>query len=329
MVESRYDNHSDIQEFYQWYEGARCQSKGDYSAESGRWFVPDVQIQEYFQNLSTIRRLIRAVYHDADFLPVGPKEIRDNHSKVFFILILIGKGHLVNLFVRHDGLGDRSLPFKTPERPFPLLPTDPGFFSSFYDKQWEFCVPTFRDNMNKDFEDQTILPITQKERLAGGGSATTYKISMHPAYDKLGKEGSGNPVSQRKWYFIRSVIDLAQTSSLWHPNTYVLKTYDVDTKAAKDYHQTEVNNFRRLTFDKYDPNLIGYHGSFSQNKTYNVILEYANEGTLEDFFEKQDPPTRPEEIVRFWDSLCKILCALHLIHNVPCRNSEASYYFQG
>ena len=207
MVEPRYDHNRDIQDFYQWYEGARCQSNGDSSAQSVRWFVPDLQIKEYFQNLSTIRRLLRAVYHDPVFLPVEAEEIRDNHSKVFFILILIGKGSLITVFSRYDGLGDRCLPFRTPEKPFPSIPTDPDFFPSFYNKQWEFCVPTFREDMNKDFEGQAILPITQKERLTGGGSASTYKISLHPAYDRLGKGYNNDSVRQRSRCRLRSIAD--------------------------------------------------------------------------------------------------------------------------
>lgn len=43
----------------------------------------------------------------------------------------------------------------------------------------------FRHNENYRLEDLLILPITSKEVIGRGGSATLYKIELHPYYDKL------------------------------------------------------------------------------------------------------------------------------------------------
>ena len=120
-----------------------------------------------------------------------------------------------------------------------------------------------------------------------------------------------------------------QSSQSQHANTYVLKTYDNNDTTAKDFYKTEVDNFRRLRSGKCDPNLLRYYGSFTQNGSYNLILEYADQGTLEDFFERVPPPSRPETIYKFWHGLVEILSALDAIHNVSHDESVKPRNFQG
>ena len=166
-----------IQEFYQWYEGAKIKSTD--------CFLPETAVSEYFKDPSRVKRLLQAVFRRRDDLPVEPQEIRQSHSKIFFILVLIDRGQFIEHFIRHPALSDQSLPIRATPPSWPISPTDPQFFSLFDQKQWEFCAPIFSDNMNRDFESQTVLPIVYKEKLAGGGSATTYKITLHSAYDRL------------------------------------------------------------------------------------------------------------------------------------------------
>ncbi len=62
------------------------------------------------------------------------------------------------------------------------------------------------------------------------------------------------------------------------------------------------------------PNLIGFYGAFKQNGSYHVILEYANIGTLEDYFEQVQPPKREADILNLWRSIFQINHALVQIH---------------
>lgn len=79
--------------------------------------------------------------------------------------------------------------------------------------------------------------------------------------------------------------------------------------------------FRRLK-QIPDPGLIGFHGSFEQADTYNVILEYADKGTLEQYFNETSPPVRREDITKFWTGLCIVLKGLKNIHDVDARRPE-------
>ncbi|RYP73552.1 hypothetical protein DL771_003591 [Monosporascus sp. 5C6A] len=61
-------------------------------------------------------------------------------------------------------------------------------------------------------------------------------------------------------------------------------------------------------------NIITYHGSFRQNGTYNLILDYAGGGSLKDLLDKQVPPSTAEDIEQFWRSLFGVLNGLQSIH---------------
>jgi len=106
-----------------------------------------------------------------------------------------------------------------------------------------------------------------------------------------------------------------------------LKTYE--TKEAETYYTNEVNAFRELRNEPYSPNLIGFYGSFIQNGTYNVLLEYADQGDLENYLKTRTPPSRGGDIIRFWRGLFGILNALDLIHNVPRSALDGPHFLQG
>jgi len=115
-----------------------------------------------------------------------------------------------------------------------------------------------------------------------------------------------------------------------YSDTFVLKTYH-KTEAYTYYHN-EVEAFRRLRPPKgsSDPHIIHFYGSFIQNGTYNAILEFADQGTLEKYFKAVLPPTSRRDIEHFWASLCSILKALIHIHDVECQNTlSGPQIFQG
>ncbi|RYP32959.1 hypothetical protein DL767_004975 [Monosporascus sp. MG133] len=64
----------------------------------------------------------------------------------------------------------------------------------------------------------------------------------------------------------------------------------------------------------HSDNVITYHGSFRQNGTYNLILDYADGGSLKDLLDKQVPPSTAEDIEQFWRSLFGVLNGLQSIH---------------
>jgi len=79
-----------------------------------------------------------------------------------------------------------------------------------------------------------------------------------------------------------------------------------------------------------DTNIVNFYGSYRQNDTFNVILEYADEGTLENYFQKVFPPRNGADIQHFWEALCGVLKALTQIHEVECQYTKSGpQIFQG
>ena len=95
----------------------------------------------------------------------------------------------------------------------------------------------------------------------------------------------------------------------------MLKTYN--TKDANIYYENEVDAFKKLaTKDRTDRSLIQFLGSYQQGDTYNILLEFADLGTLEDYFQKFNPPSLGEDIVLFWERLFNVVKALLRIHAI-------------
>ena len=96
---------------------------------------------------------------------------------------------------------------------------------------------------------------------------------------------------------------------------YAIKKYF--GPCAKDYYQREVKAFTRLRDNSLNypsPSMIGFHGSYVHRDTYNIILEFADGGNLEQYFKSENPPTRGVDIIAFWRSLFEVLKAMFRLH---------------
>lgn len=69
-------------------------------------------------------------------------------------------------------------------------------------------------------------------------------------------------------------------------------------------------------------NIIEYYGSFVRDGTYNIILEYADLGTLDEYMENTDEPRSIDDIMTFWRSFLAIFHGLSHIHGTPSRNAS-------
>lgn len=61
-----------------------------------------------------------------------------------------------------------------------------------------------------------------------------------------------------------------------------------------------------------------------------MILEFADQGNLKDFFEKQYAPATAEDIIQLWEGLFQLIDGLRCIHTVePFGSEEGPRIFQG
>ena len=100
---------------------------------------------------------------------------------------------------------------------------------------------------------------------------------------------------------------------------------------AERYFYAEAEAFRKLNESGQPvPNLIGFYGAFKQNGSFNIVLRYANIGTLEDYFVKVRSPKLGNDIVNLWRNLFKLTDALVDIHGLPQDNDNRQpRIFQG
>lgn len=75
--------------------------------------------------------------------------------------------------------------------------------------------------------------------------------------------------------------------------------------------------------------IIGFYGSFVQDGSYNVLLEYADRDTLEQYLDTTRPPTTGEDIYKFWSALFNVIKALKSIHDVQPTDPNDPPILQG
>ena len=156
-----------------------------------RPFMPNDRIRNYFtkQNYHELRCIISALL--LDVTSIHPHEIVSKYSSVFCTLLSIGKGAYIEHFRHYDNLSDLALPFDpdSPPANLPEAARRPEFLRCFCEAQWKFCAASFDYPVaDKHYERERILPIIEKTRLAGGGTANLWLIKIHSSYNNLSRE---------------------------------------------------------------------------------------------------------------------------------------------
>ncbi|KAK0110693.1 hypothetical protein ONS96_002294 [Cadophora gregata f. sp. sojae] len=187
---------------------------------------------------------------------------------------------------------DCNLPIGLNRTPFPSE-NKSDFWSIFYERQWRYCVPVFDGRLvDKHFHHSRVLPVVSKEQIAQGATATTFKIQIHHMYDRFEKIS-------------------------WSQNANIASTYALKSFVGRDsqYYFSELETYQILP-QSGDPSLIHYYGSYRQDDTYNIVLELADRGSLEQYLSYCQPPASGADILQFWGGLFKIVHGLVCIHNV-------------
>lgn len=165
--------------------------------------------------------------------------------------------------------------------------------------------------MNDRFKEEDILPITRKEKIGEGGSAIIYKIVVDENYNSLRPRGHVIPKRRRQ-----------------HKNTFVLKTYRAAD--AEENYKAERDAYMKLRWaGKPSPHIIAYYGGFIHGDSYNIILEHADQGTLEGFMRNTMSPSTIEDTAIFWDRLFGVTHGIMTIHGNIGNDSSVSQIING
>ncbi|KAF2644780.1 kinase-like protein [Massarina eburnea CBS 473.64] len=258
------------------------------SADDEQPFITLRQLAEYWTT-SRIKEALCSTYDNSEHIPF----IQGHLIRIFSIFVLLKSPAFI--FQHVHRLKDQNLPYYSQPEPW-LFPID---FQEFYRAQWQFCPQEFNRQylmLGGHFDDNIILPFQKLDVLDEGGSAQTYKVKLNREYNHLQDQGypsGSNPTA----------------------DDFVLKVYY--TNEAERHYENETGALKRLmrARDKKDvKNVVIFYGSWVQGKTYNVLLEFADRGNLEDYWKTTRPPTDLKDITQFWSRLLDTTTALQMIH---------------
>lgn len=292
------DHQTALEEFFQWETKSRVEIVDDATADERAYFVPLDSLKSYFkaEESKTLTRIISEVFDATDFPPIDPEDILRSHTAVFCILLHLGRGQCVEDFISYEELSDSRLPFdpKHPPAEFSFDDEGPNFLQQFCEKQWMYCVATFdRHMLHKHFGRQRLLPITCKEPLRHEGIAERSVIELYGPHNKLVIPSKDN------------------ASSNLNSNTFELKRYPLPD--GESLYREEVNGFRSV---KQEDSIRRFYGSFIHGDHFNLLLQFPDKGSLEEYFRKETPPSRGQDIISFWEGLFQLIKGLKTIHSV-------------
>ena len=236
---------------------------------------------------------------------------------------MIGEADYIVHFRTHPDLADSRMPFiEKPKHHFPRTHND-ELWNKFRDEQWTFCPASFEGASGREWEPRRILPITSKNLLHSGGCAKTFQITVDQDCNEIRNSSVG--IKPQVYAMLLGLTNkpatINQSSDDQRSNEFVLKSYRRGTYNEAQYRKEiqAFNPFRDRTTEYADrSSLIDFCGSYSFEKsdTFNILLEHAGGGTLEDMFQKEEPPKNPLHIKKFWYKLFEVVQALHMIHDV-------------
>ncbi|RWA06113.1 hypothetical protein EKO27_g8993 [Xylaria grammica] len=148
---------------------------------------------------------------------------------------------------------------------------------------------------NRAVGENDQLPISHKKEIHRGWKSRVYVVKLHASGNGLVKKGPGGKPIQ---------------------DTFTLKEY---SSAAEEDYMNELGYFQLLKKapGKKSENIVEFYCSFRElgpPARFNIILEYADGGSLVDLFQQDNPPIITSELVQFWGNLVKLADGLDTVH---------------
>ncbi|KAI1765769.1 hypothetical protein GGR53DRAFT_251582 [Hypoxylon sp. FL1150] len=249
-------------------------------------------------------RMVRRVLGDDPAVNAKIDIIRSHYIRVFSILVLIDRLSCLNEFMEHS-LSDERLPLERRPPQWPKHDFLDDAFEAFSQRQWKFCPLQVRPSMltGQRLNPRHILPLTQEKVIRKSAESEVVQVKFHPdcICEKL-------------------------------PSSVILKAY-TRPSTAESLYKAEVNAFTRIynsapnAVIRRPENIIDYYGHFVQNNKHCLLLEDAQDGNLETYFQTVPPPKSAADMFQFWQSMFNLLDGLTLIHNLggPNEGSTTAY----
>ncbi|KAM0814081.1 putative Kinase-like domain-containing protein [Seiridium cardinale] len=247
-------------------------------------FVPRPILYDYwdYQRIRDIFRL-----HGVPYAP--PQTIIERYLGVLSTLVYIDRVQYLPLFQK-KALGDAHFPATRYPSQWPdESPSHREIWNAFLPAHWMFFpLELGREHLvSLQAPPERVLPWESEEVLLPGDAAKILKIEVP-----------------------ESCFDLPDGPS---KRCFVLKRYY--DEHHRHYYEREREALTYLHGRSLPTNhVIGFHGSFEQVDTMNLVLEYVESGDLLHYMKNTLPPQTSADIHALWTSILGILKGCYHIH---------------
>ena len=186
MHETYAEQDEEFQAFGRWYKSSKtrqCGLNGSSHGTSCEYVTPST-VKRFMGAEGRVEALLGSIFRNNEDTTMNADLIRQHYQISLAILLIIGKGPMIQHFVRYPSLQDRYLPHRNCPADFPFS-SDATFFERFSKEQWQFCATDLEYNMDRYVHKEDILPFTNKLEIGSGGNAVVYQVDVHEEYNKL------------------------------------------------------------------------------------------------------------------------------------------------
>ncbi|KAF5512762.1 putative serine/threonine-protein kinase [Colletotrichum aenigma] len=253
-------------------------------------FMPQIELGRFW----TIEKIEDVLCSKEPHILDTGQEIREHYLVVFSVLTFMARHQDISVFIRYN-VDDSGLPLLATPTAASESSSDREVFERFQKSQWKFCPLTLnmgrseRKPSKRELSPFHIIPVSKTERISPRESGRRDDICL----DK---------------------VTLHEQCSTY--KTVVFKVLRGSSDTLKVMYDNEVDMYKNLIKEDSFNHIMRYYGSFQSLDVRVIILEYANGGTLESFFEHQPPPQSKTERELFWNCLMGLSRGLERIHNL-------------
>ncbi|SCO09502.1 uncharacterized protein FFB20_13313 [Fusarium fujikuroi] len=256
-------------------------------------YIPFSALKRYFTKgrIDTIMKSIEI--YPADMT----KDIQSSYLRIFSLLVYLGYPDSITWFTS-NGLQDSDLPL-TGSPP----PQNPSWYTAFLKEQWTFCpiIISADGDFTQTLPSKAILPVTYEKAIDGKNKGPDdpklWQVKVHPGCS-------------------HKLVD----------DTVVFKVYQ--GTRGQHLYTTETNFYSQLRFRFHANSAIRRafaSFSFPESERCIAVVEYANGGSLIDFFHTESPPSSNENVLLLWESVLRLTEALYVLRGVGQRDKLSEH----
>ncbi|KAH8600195.1 hypothetical protein B0O99DRAFT_682639 [Bisporella sp. PMI_857] len=261
---------------------------------------------EKFLPASCISQLItkEVLYEYTSDIPASLRENWTNfvltQTRTVYAIAVWSGIHAAELFTTLRDFQDRNisddmLPFSTTSDAYSILNSTAGRRKSyqFLDSQWRFLAPIFTSVRTYNLSDSSVLPFTEVINVHAGGYGRIFKVEIHPAHQKV----FSKRMDSREPFV-------------------AVKEFNENEQWRQEVEHMQVVN------DIGHPHLVRYLSAFTRRRQQYVMLEWANRGSLRDFWESYSRNLDAPLILAVLRQISGLIDALCKLHEVPMRHGD-------